>query len=69
MARLLWYSQSNAKARGKRTMSAQVSQDLTEILQRIGTQCREDSDLNEREVIDLFIARGFFAALRYGALR
>lgn len=47
-------------------MSNQESQKFQEILQKIGEQCQESSDLNEREVIDLFVARGFFAALGYG---
>lgn len=46
-------------------MVTQESQKLQEILQKIAERCQESSDLNEREVIDLFVSRGFFATLGY----
>lgn len=47
-------------------MSAQDSQKLQGILRKISKQCQESGGLNEREVVDLFIAKGFFATLGYG---
>lgn len=49
-------------------MSTQEPQKLQEILQQISKQCQESSDLNEREVVDLFIVREFFVTLGYGTL-
>lgn len=37
-------------------------------LREVGTRCAESDDLNEREVVDLFIGEGVFAGPGYGTV-
>ncbi len=44
------------------------SEEFQKFLQQLGKRCQESYDLNEREVIDLWLEQGFFSALGYGKI-
>ena len=45
-----------------------ATEEFSKLLQRLGKRCSEGANLNEREVIDLFIEQSFFTALSHGAI-